>query len=123
LEKTITLQGLNGWRVIFKGERNVILNCIILAMTTGKMIQKGSEAYVAFMMDARKEKNVLMNLFIVRQFPNVFPRELPGLPSKKKVEVSIYVLLGTSHIAQSPYRMAHIELVELKIQLKMLLHK
>ena len=39
------------------------------------------------------------------------------------MKVSIYVLLATSPIAQSPYRMAPTELVELKIQLKMLLHK
>jgi hypothetical protein len=37
-EKTITLRGLNGRRAIFRGERNAILNCIILAMTAGKMI-------------------------------------------------------------------------------------
>lgn len=78
--KTITLRGLNGRRAIFRGERNAILNCIILAMTAGKMIQKGSEAYVAYVMDVRKEKNELMNLSIVRQFPNVVPGELPGLP-------------------------------------------
>jgi hypothetical protein len=47
----------------------------------------------------------------------MFPEKLPGLPPEREVEVSIDVLLGTTPIAQTPYRMAPVELAELKFQL------
>jgi len=56
------------------------------------------------------------NVLIVREFPDVFLDELPGVPSEREVEVIIDVLPGTSPIAQSPYMMAPTELAELKIQ-------
>jgi len=65
----------------------------------------------------------LSDIPIVREFPDVFPEELPGLPPKRKVEVTIDILSGVSPIAQPPYRMAPKELDELKIQLQELFDK
>jgi hypothetical protein len=63
------------------------------------------------------------NVPIVREFPDVFPDELSGVPPEIEVEVTIDVLPGTSPIAQSLYRMAPAELAKLKIQLQELLNK
>jgi hypothetical protein len=52
--KMITLQGLNKRRVIFRGKRNVILNCIISVMTARKMVKKGCEAYIAYVLDSKE---------------------------------------------------------------------
>jgi hypothetical protein len=65
----------------------------------------------------------LSDVPIVREFPDVFPEELPGLPPEKEVEVTIDILPKVSPIAQPPYRMALKELDELKIQLQELLDK
>ena len=62
-------------------------------------------------------------ILVVKEFPDVFPKELPGLPPVREVEVSIDILLGTTPIAQTPYRMAPTEFAELKIQLQELLDK
>ena len=62
-------------------------------------------------------------ILVVKEFPDVFPKELPGLPPVREVEVSIDILLGTTPIAQTPYRMAPAEFAELKIQLQELLDK
>jgi hypothetical protein len=59
----------------------------------------------------------------VREFPDVFPDELPRLPPNREVEVSIDVLLRTTPTAQPPYRMAPVELAKLKIQLQELLDR
>jgi hypothetical protein len=40
----MTFQGSNGMKVIFRGEMNVLPNCIILVMTARKIIKKGYEA-------------------------------------------------------------------------------
>ena len=60
---------------------------------------------------------------IVRQFPNVFPEELPGIPLEREVDLSIEIVSGTVLISRAPYRMAPTELKELKSQLQELLDK
>jgi len=122
--KTVTLQGPDGKKIVFRGERNVIPNCIISAMAARKMIKKkGSEAYLAYVFETKIGDIQVSNIPTVREFPDVFLDELPGVPPEREVEVTIDVLLGTSPIAQSLYRMAPAKLVELKIQLQELLNK
>ncbi|WVZ97578.1 hypothetical protein U9M48_043104 [Paspalum notatum var. saurae] len=60
---------------------------------------------------------------IVRDFPDVFPEELPGLPPDRDVEFRIELVPGTSPISKRPYRMAPDELKELKTQLQEQLDK
>jgi hypothetical protein len=54
---------------------------------------------------------------MVRDFPDVFPEELPGMPPYREVEFVIDLLPGTAPISKRPYRMAVEELKELKKQL------
>ncbi|WVZ89138.1 hypothetical protein U9M48_035583 [Paspalum notatum var. saurae] len=60
---------------------------------------------------------------VVCDFPDVFPEELPGLPSDRDVEFRIDLVPGTAPISKRPYRMAPDELKELKIQLQEQLDK
>jgi hypothetical protein len=80
-------------------------------------MKKRCEAYLTYVLESKKKENQLANLPIVKEFSNVFPHELSGVPLEIEVEVSIVVLPDMSLIAQSPYRMALTELVELKIQI------
>ena len=57
---------------------------------------------------------------VVREFPDVFPEDLPGIPIDREIEFSIDLLPGTSPISKAPYWMA---LTELKEQLQELLDK
>ena len=59
----------------------------------------------------------------VCEYEDVFPNELPRLPSHRDVDFVIELHLGTSPIYVTPHRMASIELHELKVQLKELLDK
>jgi hypothetical protein len=54
---------------------------------------------------------------VVREYPDVFPEELPGMPPDRDIEFVIDLIPGTSPIAKRPYRMAAPELAELKKQL------
>jgi hypothetical protein len=58
---------------------------------------------------------------VVCEFEDVFPEELPGLPPDRDVEFVINLVPGTTPIAQSPYRMAEVELKLLKAKLDSLL--
>ena len=60
---------------------------------------------------------------IVREFPDVFPEELPGLPPVREVEFGIEVIPGTNPISKQPYRMAPIEMEELKAQVNEFINK
>ena len=59
----------------------------------------------------------------MRKFQDVFPDEFPGLPPHREFDFSIEVFPGTDPISVSPYRMAPLELKELKTQLHELLGK
>nr|GFD63372.1 uncharacterized protein [Tanacetum cinerariifolium] len=52
------------------------------------------------------------------EFPDVFPDELPGIPPVREVEFNIELFSGSEPISKAPYRMAPIELKELKDQLQ-----
>ena len=47
---------------------------------------------------------------VVKDFPDVFPKELPGIPSISEVDLSIKILLGTTPTSRAPNRMAPTEL-------------
>jgi hypothetical protein len=57
------------------------------------------------------------NIRVVRDFPDVFPEELPGMPPEREVEFVIDLLPGTAPISKRPYQMFVKELQELKKQL------
>nr|GFC65127.1 hypothetical protein F511_12307 [Tanacetum cinerariifolium] len=52
---------------------------------------------------------------------DVFPDELPGIPPVREVEFNIELIPGEKPISKAPYRMAPVELKELKDQLQELL--
>jgi hypothetical protein len=43
---------------------------------------------------------------VIREYPDVFPEELPRLPCRREVEVTIKVLSGTTPISQAPHKIA-----------------
>jgi hypothetical protein len=54
---------------------------------------------------------------VVRDFPDVFPEELPGMPPDREVEFVIDLLPGTTPTPKRSYMMSVEELKELKKQL------
>jgi hypothetical protein len=70
-----------------------------------------------------KVSSDLTSIPVVREFPDVFPDDLPGLPSDIDVEFTIELEPGTAPIFWRPYRMAPKELAEMKKQLEELLNK
>ncbi|GJR69441.1 putative reverse transcriptase domain-containing protein [Tanacetum coccineum] len=60
---------------------------------------------------------------IVREFPEVFPEDLPGLPPTRQVEFQINLMSGAAPVARAPYRLAPSEMKELSEQLQELSDK
>ena len=59
----------------------------------------------------------------MKEFSDVFPNEIPGMPPLREVEFCIDLTPGATPISKAPYQMALAELKELKTQLEELLEK
>ena len=75
------------------------------------------------MIDTVKARPSVSDIPAISDFPNVFPKELPGLPPQRESEFSIDVVPGSTPASITPYRMALMELKELKLKLQELLEK
>jgi ribonuclease HI len=69
------------------------------------------------------EANLIEDIRIMSEFPDMFPEELPGMPPESKVEFAIELTPGTAPISKRAYRVSRPELVELKKQIDKLLEK
>jgi hypothetical protein len=65
----------------------------------------------------------LEDIHVVREFPNMFPDDLPRMPHERAIKFKIELQPSTAPISKAPYKMSLEKLAELKIQLKDLLDK
>ncbi|KAL0546095.1 hypothetical protein IC582_016000 [Cucumis melo] len=107
----------------FKGEGSRSLPKVISAMRASKLLSRGTWSILASVVDTREVDVSLSSEPVVRDYPDVFPEELPGLPPHREIEFAIELVLGTLPISRAPYRMAPIELKELEVQLQELLNE
>ncbi|KAM1650071.1 hypothetical protein ACFXTN_002825 [Malus domestica] len=109
--------------VTFVGERSRVRHGVISAMRAKKLLSKGCQGYLTHVVLNDVVPSSVEEVGVVRCYPDVFPDDLPGLPPDRDVEFSIDLLPGTYPISLTPYRMALVELRELKIQLQELTNK
>ena len=121
--KRVTLRTPDEDEVTFIGERLNHLPNVISAATVRTMVRKGCEAYLAYVIDMVKERPSVSDIPTVSDFPDVFSEELPGFPPHREIEFVIDVVPGATPASITPYRMAPLELKELKLQLQELLEK
>ncbi|KAL0560529.1 hypothetical protein IC582_000934 [Cucumis melo] len=107
----------------FKGGGSKSLPQVISAIRASKLLSQGTWGILASVVDTREAGVSLSSEPVVRDYPDVFPEELPGLPPHREVEFAIELEPGTVPISRAPYRMAPAELKELKVQLQELLDK
>jgi hypothetical protein len=65
----------------------------------------------------------LEDFHVVQEFLDVFLDDPPGMPPERAIEFKIELQPGTAPVAKAPYKMSHMEMKELKIQLQGLLDK
>ncbi|GKC98536.1 hypothetical protein Tco_1168811 [Tanacetum coccineum] len=100
---------------------------IISYTKTQEYMLKGCPVFLANVntkeTEDKSEKKRLEDVPIVRDFPDVFPKDLPGLPPTRQVEFQINLIPGAAPVARAPYRLAPSEMKELSKQLKELSDK
>ncbi|GJS47841.1 putative reverse transcriptase domain-containing protein [Tanacetum coccineum] len=106
-----------------KESRLTVISC---SKAQGYMA-KGCQVFLA-QISAKKEEDKserkqIGDVPIVRDFPEVFPEDLPGLPPTRPVEFQIDLVPGAAPVARAPYRLAPSEMKELSEQLQELSDK
>ncbi|GJS14476.1 putative reverse transcriptase domain-containing protein [Tanacetum coccineum] len=100
---------------------------IISYTKTQEYMLKGCPVFLANVntkeTEDKSKKKRLEEVPIIRDFPNVFPEDLPGLPPTRQVEFQIDLIPGVAPVARAPYPLAPSEMKELSEQLKELSDK
>ncbi|GKE06041.1 putative reverse transcriptase domain-containing protein, partial [Tanacetum coccineum] len=76
------------------------------------------ETLIIRVMEKKSDEKRLEDIPVVREFLEVFPENLPGLPLVRQVEFQIDLIPRTTPIARAPYRLAPSEMQELSDQLQ-----
>ncbi|KAI3754694.1 hypothetical protein L1987_54482 [Smallanthus sonchifolius] len=96
---------------------------IISFMKAQKCLCKGHTAILALVAEQPSEEKKIDDIPIIRDFSEVFPKDLPGLPPHRQVEFWIDLAAVAAPITRALYRLAPSELQELSTQLQELLDK
>nr|GFB99351.1 reverse transcriptase domain-containing protein [Tanacetum cinerariifolium] len=87
-------------------EHEARLNIISCAKMQ-KYILKGYQVFLAYVttkeVEGKSEKKRLENVPIIRDFPEVFPEDLSGLPLTRQVVFQIDLIPGAAPVAWEPY--------------------
>ena len=108
---------------MFYGLRKILPNSIMTAMKASKMLRNSYQGYLAYAIKVRDSGSRLEDIPIVREFSDVFLEDLPGIPPNGEIDFHIELALRTEPISKAPYRMAPLELKELKVQMEELVSK
>ncbi|KAI3719110.1 hypothetical protein L6452_20001 [Arctium lappa] len=122
-KKMIQVPLSGGGVVTIYGEKGKGNNLIISSLKAHKFLAKGYPSYLAYVVDAKKEKKSVEDVKVVQDYPDVFLEDLPGLPPERQVEFQIDLTPGAAPIARAPYRLAPTEMKEMMMQLQELLEK
>lgn len=79
--------------------------------------------FICHVKDLRTKSTNLDSFLIVREFSDLFPKEISEMLLVRDVESSIDLESSKASISNTPYQMASIEMEEQKVQLEELIHK
>ncbi|KAI3827799.1 hypothetical protein L1987_01883 [Smallanthus sonchifolius] len=96
-----------------------LMSCI----ATQKYLRIKCMVFLAHVIQKEDKERRIEDIPIIREFPEVFPDDLPGLPPVREVKFRIDLIPGANPVAKAPYRLAPSELQELASQLQELADK
>ncbi|XP_070045002.1 uncharacterized protein [Nicotiana tomentosiformis] len=121
--KTVTLAMPKLPRLEWRGSSVGTSSQVITFLKARHMVEKGCLAYMAFVRDTTTDTPILDLVPVVREFSDVFPADLPGMPPDRDIDFGIDLVTIIRPISTSLYSMAPKELRELNEQLHELLEK
>ncbi|KAF5755900.1 putative nucleotidyltransferase, Ribonuclease H [Helianthus annuus] len=122
-KKVVRIPTEDGETIVVHGEKRDTPLRIISCLKARKCLQKGCAAFLAHIVDKKAAEPKIKDIPVVREYPEVFPEDLPGLPPQRQVGFRIDLVPGAAPVAKAPYRLAPSEMQELSTQLQELLDK
>ncbi|XP_070041369.1 uncharacterized protein [Nicotiana tomentosiformis] len=119
--KIVTLKMSGLPKVEWRGSLEFVPSGVISYLKAQCMVGKRYLSYLAFVRDIDVDTPIIDSVPVVRDFPDVFPADLPGMLPDRDIDFGIDVVQGTHPTSIPLYRMASAELKELKEQLQKLL--
>ncbi|XP_057779909.1 uncharacterized protein LOC130998510 [Salvia miltiorrhiza] len=121
-ERKISFQSAGKEKASFHGVRMGGRVPVISAIKATKKIRKGEcHVFLVSLTGEHVADETIEEVPVVRDFKDIFPEELPGMPPDRQLEFVIDLEPGAAPVSKAPYRMAPTELQELKVQLQELL--
>ena len=87
-KKTVVLRCSDQTEVIVQGIGSSVMSNVISNMQARKFMRKGCETFLAVILDSKRGQ-VDVEKIPVREFPDVFPEELQGIPLEREVDLAI----------------------------------
>ena len=79
-----------------------------------RLVRQGHPLYLCHISQGEKKEGDPQDIAVVNEFLDVFPDEIPGLPTQQEIDFTIDLVPGTGPISKAPYCMAPKEMEELK---------
>ncbi|GJW71630.1 putative reverse transcriptase domain-containing protein [Tanacetum coccineum] len=109
--------------LVVKGDSHSSRLKVISCIKERKYIERGCHIFLAHVTEKGKSEKRLEDVPVIRDFLDVFPDDLSGLPPPRQVEFKIDLGPGAAPVSPAPYRLAPSEMKELSEQLKELFDK
>ncbi|XP_076919247.1 uncharacterized protein LOC143579967 [Bidens hawaiensis] len=90
-----------------------------LVVGMGWLSRNQAEVHVV---DKKSEEKKIQDITVIKDYPEVFPNDLPGLPPSRKIEFRIDLIPCATPVEKYPYRLAPSKMQELSSQLQELLN-
>nr|XP_043611613.1 uncharacterized protein LOC122583254 [Erigeron canadensis] len=116
-EKAVYLKTSKGDDLVVYGDRKERSIPVCTFARAKRYIALGCHAYLAHIIDVKKRPLSIEDIPIVKDFVDVFPEDLSGIPPERQVEFSIDLIPGANPIAKAPYQLAPTEMQEMMKQL------
>ena len=72
--------------ITFCGVRKILSSSMMSVMMAGKILRKAYLGYLAYAVEVRDNDMRLEDIPVVKEFPVVFPDDLPGLPPDREID-------------------------------------
>ncbi|GKA85106.1 putative reverse transcriptase domain-containing protein [Tanacetum coccineum] len=109
--------------LIVESDKGVSRLNVISCIKARKCVERGFHLFLAHVTENKSKEKQMEDVPVIYDFPEVFPEELPGLPSPRQVEFRIDLVPGAAPVTRTPYRLASSKMRELSVQLQELLEK
>ncbi|GJS57000.1 putative reverse transcriptase domain-containing protein [Tanacetum coccineum] len=113
----------NNKTLTIEGDRSKFRLSVISCIKAQKYIERGCQLFLAHVTKKKSTEKRLEDVPIVRDFPEVFPKDLPGIPPTHQAEFQIDLVPGETPVVCAPYWLAMSEMKELAEQLQELSDK